>query len=96
MDCSTAEGGISPLVNGVVSVESSEEEAAMDSADLLFLFPPATWLVYEFVYLLFFVESLESLIVSSTLAFVCQERAHAQALNRYIALASVPTCINLV
>ena len=46
---------------------------------------------YEFVYSLFFVESLESLILSSTLAFVCQECAHAQALNRYVALVSVPT-----
>ena len=32
-----------------------------------------------------------SLIVSSTLAFVCQECAHAQALNRYIRYGSTIT-----
>ena len=89
MDCSTAKTivGISPLVNGV---ELTDEEAALDVADLLFLLPPVAWLVRVRLFT-FLVASSESLIVSSTLAFVCQECAHAQALNRYIALASVST-----
>ena len=44
MDCSTAETivEISPLVSGM---EWSDEEAAVDAADLLFLLPPVAWLV---------------------------------------------------
>ena len=45
MDCSTAEGGTDIAPGQWCSVESSDEEAAMDAADLLFLFPPVTWLL---------------------------------------------------
>ena len=89
MDCSTAEGGISPLVNGVVWNRRTRK--LQWTPQTCFSCFHRLLGSYEFVDLLFFVASLESLIVSSTLAFVCQECAHAQALNRYIALALVPT-----
>ena len=87
MDCSTAEGGILPLVNGV---ELSVEEAAMDAGDLFFLFPPVTWFVR--VCLFIFLHGIfGELNCKFHVGFCVQECVHAQALNRYIALASVST-----